>query len=103
MRGLSDGIAHVSYRGGGVFLPARNPYDRQMLLELAIERVRTKGLVQVLLDNRRWTLQRKQNQPSGRCATCGSTAGNVWSRAAGDAATYCVQCAVLGASQPHLS
>jgi len=100
MRGLGNGIAHVSYEGGGLFLPARSPYDRQLLVELAVERVRTKGVVQILVDHRRWMLHPATDRPNQRCATCRCQTAAVWSRAAGDPETYCVRCAVLGSSRP---
>ena len=101
MRGVSNGIAHLSYPGGGLFLPARNAYDRQMVAELAVERVRTRGLVQILIDNKRWLVQWTDDRRNRRCAACGRTVGAVRIRAAGDRAMYCVQCAVFGARHRH--
>jgi hypothetical protein len=36
---ITKGIAHVSFPGGSMVLPARTPYDRQMLLEHIVDRV----------------------------------------------------------------
>lgn len=53
MQALSKGIVHISFAGGGLFLPARSPYDRQMLVEHVTDRVRCKGHLQVLTDDER--------------------------------------------------
>ena len=42
MFGLGQGIAHVSFAGGGFFVPARSSYDRQLLADHALARVRVK-------------------------------------------------------------
>ncbi len=68
---MTKGIAHVSFSGGGMFVPARNPYDRQLLAEHVLSRVRAKGQVQVLLDNQRWMVDRSPGRRSICCSRCG--------------------------------
>jgi hypothetical protein len=51
---ITKGIAHVSFPGGSMVLPARNPYDRQMLLEYVVNRAHARERVQVLVDDLRW-------------------------------------------------
>lgn len=47
MMELAKGIAHVSFAGGGILVPARDPDDRQTLVEHVADHIRAKG--QVLL------------------------------------------------------
>src|SRR5574340_1213979 len=91
------GVAHVSFAGGGVFMPDQNPEDRQQLLDYVTYLVSSKPKVQILLRNQRWLAE------SGHycsCATCGR-ATNVSCREAGDVDVYCVQCALGMPSEQH--
>jgi hypothetical protein len=93
MRGLSDGIAHLSFRGGGFFLPARSPYDRQLLVEYVSARVRADGEVQVLLGNQRWMVHAHRGTLAAPCSICGQAVDSAcYSSSAGDA-PHCVKCA----------
>ena len=96
---LARGIAHVSYPGGGVFLPARDPYDRQTLIEHVNQRVRAKGRVQVLIDSHRWMVQPNSLPLANACAVCGQTADTACYSAGGYGAPYCVACALGGATR----
>jgi hypothetical protein len=96
---LACGIAHVSFPGGGVFLPARGPYDRQTLIEHVNERVRAKGRVQVLIDNHRWMVQRNSPPSVSACALCGEAADATCSSSGGYGGPYCVGCALGGAAR----
>ena len=94
MIALAKGIAHVSFPGGGMFLPARTPYDRETLTDYISHTVHMAGRVQVLVDDQRWLVRGRKNQALGRCTGCDhllDAACNV----AEDAGTsaYCVSCA----------
>ena len=94
---LAGGIAHVSFSGGGLFLPARDPYDRQSLIEHVAQRVRTKGRVQVLVDKHRWMVQASApQQQNAACAACGQAADAACYSATSNAAAYCLRCALGG-------
>ncbi|MBI3782146.1 MAG: hypothetical protein HY270_01975 [Deltaproteobacteria bacterium] len=93
MIGLSPGVAHVSYKGGGLCLPARSPYDRQLLAEQVVYCTRTKGMVQVLVNDDRW-LVHLPTGPRGGCVECGQRMDTAWhAPALGDVA-YCSRCAL---------
>ena len=94
MRVLTDGIAHVSFRGGGFFLPVRTPYDRQMLIEHVASRVRVKGRVQVLVDDRHWMIDLNHEASAPSCMSCGHMMDSACycTRSAGQ--PYCVRCAL---------
>ena len=91
---LSKAIAHVSFPGGGMFLPARSPYDRQMLVEHIADRVRSKGRVQVLLDEQRWMVQLNRGKVRIYCSSCGDAADSACYRAADTGVPYCIICAL---------
>ena len=95
---LARGIAHVSFAGGGIFLPARDPYDRQTLIEHVNRRVHAKGCVQVLIDSHRWIVQSNSPPLASACAVCGQTADTACYSSGGHSAPYCVCCALGGAT-----
>jgi len=94
MTDIHRGIAHVSFPGGGVFLPTRSPYDRQTLTELVTDRARTKGRVQVLVDDQRWTVYCDARP----CVRCGVAAGVACYSPRNRQTGYCVHCALVEAS-----
>ncbi len=89
---MSNGVAHVSFRGGGTFLPARNPYDRQLLVEHVLSRVRAKGRVQVLVNDERWMVHLHRG-PSAGCLSCGYFGDSACYSAVRNGGPYCVKCA----------
>ena len=54
---ITNGIAQVSFPGGNMFLPARDPYDRQMLLEHIVAGAHAGRRVRLLVDDLRWTVR----------------------------------------------
>jgi hypothetical protein len=66
-----QGIAHISFVGGSVFLPARTPYDREMIVDYTAGHVRSKGMVQVIVDGQRWAVQLCDRARASRCSACG--------------------------------
>ena len=96
MTGGTPGIAHVSFTGGGIFVPARTPYDRQMLIEHVVDRVRSKGQVQVSVDNQRWLVHLVLGLSTARCWSCGNSADAVCYPTACGEVVYCVRCALSG-------
>jgi hypothetical protein len=94
MAALAKGIAHVSFAGGGIFLPAGNRYDRETLMEYVADNVRTKGQVQILVDDQRWLARDVRPESGGGCSTCrGRLLGAACYAAADVRTAYCVKCA----------
>jgi hypothetical protein len=91
---MANGIAHISFPGGGVFLPARSPYDRQLLAEHIGERVQAKGQVQVLMREQCWIVRRKLGAQAACCNRCGMTAVPACYSRGCEEICYCVACAV---------
>jgi len=90
------GVAHVSFAGGGVFLPDQKPQDRQHLLDYVTHLVSSKPKVQILLRRQRWLAE---SCSYCFCASCGR-ATNVSCREMGDLDSYCVQCALGSRPEP---
>jgi|JRYF01.1.fsa_nt_gb hypothetical protein len=90
---LSRGIAHVSFKGGGICVPARSPYDRQLLAEQVMSQCRSKGTVQVLLDDDRWMVHTHIGAGPVYCVQCGRRSNSVCYSESHNG-TFCVACAV---------
>lgn len=95
---LPHGIAHVSFAGGGAFLPARTPYDLQMLVEHVLRLVRASGEVQVLVDDRRWIVHLRSGASTAWCSCCGYSLGSVF-YSNGDAKDVCCAECALGENE----
>ena len=90
---LAQGIAHLSFPGGGSFLPARNPYDRQLLTEHVLHRVRASGQAQVLVNDQRWMVYVNLNGEALRCSVCGSRSDVACYSPSTDDVSFCATCA----------
>ena len=90
---LAPGIAHVSFPGGGTFLPARTPYDLQVLAEHVADRARTNGQAQVLIKDQRWTARVGLIMPLPGCAGCGKSLSVACCSNGPEGLLYCVKCA----------
>lgn len=91
---IANGVAHVSFVGGGLFLPARTPYDRQVLVEHVVERAQMKGRVQVLVDDLRWIVHLSRADLAFRCARCGAFSDPACHCATVGDEVYCAKCAL---------
>ncbi len=85
-----NGMAHVSFEGGGLIVPAQTPYERQLLCEHAEASTRQHGSVQLSLNGRLWTLSLNAGAREV-CATCAWSLGNLSYRF--DGQTLCARCA----------
>jgi hypothetical protein len=90
---MTNGIAHVSFSGGGMFVPARSPYDRQLLMENILSRARVKGQVQVLIDGQRWMVYGHASARTVCCSQCGFAVDSACYLGPRDGTPYCVSCA----------
>jgi len=88
---LSPGIAHVSFSGGGLFLPVRSPSDRRHLIENVTARAQTSGLVQVLVDGERWMV-RALTEHTVSCGNCGRRPDSACYSVTDACASYCATC-----------
>lgn len=90
---VMEGIAHVSFPGGGMFLPARSPYDRQILIEHIAARARANQPVQVLVDDLRWMVYVRSGRARAHCAACGCLLHSACYATALHDEGYCLACA----------
>jgi hypothetical protein len=91
-------VAHVSYLGGGIFLPDHGPGDRHTIIEYVGRLLRAKQKVQVLLDNQRWLVQLGEHVC---CARCGLTTDISCREANDDGEPCCLRCA-LSPARPEM-
>lgn len=96
MFGPSDGIAHVSYRGAGFFLPARSPGDRERVAEEVLREAGQYGAVQILLDGVRWLVHRVEARQRVACTACGESTTCICRSETRGAAAFCIRCAIGG-------
>jgi hypothetical protein len=96
MMHLASGVAHLSFPGGGLFLPARDPYDRQVLVEHVASRVRRSGQVQVLIGSQRWVVQLGRGPSMAPCPRCGYAMDALCHLTGSGGVVYCVPCAFTG-------
>ena len=87
------GVAHVSFHGGGIFLPDHGPGDRQTIVDYVARLTHSQPAVQILLENQRWMAQSDDHICCDRCGC----ATNVSCReSSNEAESYCLRCALAG-------
>jgi hypothetical protein len=62
-------VAHISFEGGGLIVPAHTPYDRQLLFEHLEVSTRQHGAVRLAFNHRLWTISATTGQ-HGVCTAC---------------------------------
>jgi hypothetical protein len=101
-------VAHVSYLGGGVFLPDHGPGDRHTIMEYVERLASSKREVQILLDNQRWLVHSGEHTC---CAGCDLATQTTCRDADNGGRCYCLRCALSAARRqeqddpaaPHLT
>ncbi len=61
--------AHITFKGGGLILPVRTPYERELLVEYVEASVKRHGCLLLEVNRRHWTIS-KSNGPRAVCALC---------------------------------
>ncbi|MCK6554602.1 hypothetical protein L6Q96_08500 [Candidatus Binatia bacterium] len=89
---IVDGVVHVSFAGGGVFLPARSVADRNRVEATVQDRMRVTDRVQVLSGGQRWEVRRVHAMQPIECHGCGTVTD---SACFGDGVVFCVACALI--------
>jgi hypothetical protein len=62
-------IAHLSFRGGGLILPAHTPYERELLVECVEATTKRHGHLRLQVDGRHWTIS-TSNGIRAVCVSC---------------------------------
>ncbi len=94
MLGPPEGIAHVSYDGGSLCMPARSPYDRELLAEMVLREALAHDTVQLLFDHDRWLVRRLEWPRRVRCRRCRQPTGCACYSGRRQEAAHCIECAL---------
>lgn len=86
--------AHITFVGGGFLLPARTPYDRQILTEHVLNRARHVEQLQVKVGRKTWLVDRPHEQRPFVCGLCKRQLRVAALHAPPSENVYCVACAL---------
>lgn len=64
------GVARISFQGGALFVPAKTPYDRELLFEHLDLYARRHGTIRVELNRREWTVRKAERAQQSKCDEC---------------------------------
>jgi hypothetical protein len=96
-----NGTAHVTFAGGGIVLPARESFDRELLAEHVAERVRRKGMVRVAIHGRTWSVRRIDDTVTTACTRCRRPLNRTCYATTPGNALHCLRCAFVGSPQSN--
>jgi hypothetical protein len=85
-------VVHVSFVGGGIFLPNEGPADRQYLVDYVAHLLHSQPKVQILRSSERWIAERCGGYCS--CTSCGRASKAVCRETSNTADPYCLRCAL---------
>jgi hypothetical protein len=88
-----NSLAHISFVGGGLLLPAQDPYERELLVEHVVACARKNGGVRVTAHGRAWSVRRIPETSTGSCGRCGGVLQGSWCSTAPGGAPHCLRCA----------
>jgi hypothetical protein len=63
------GVARISFHGGGLLLPAKTPYERELLFEHITDCTKRHGQVRLEFNRREWFV-RLNTSPADVCTAC---------------------------------
>jgi hypothetical protein len=86
--------ALITFVGGGLLLPARTPYDRQVLREHVLNRARNVEQLQVKVGRKTWLVDRPHEQRPLVCGLCKRQLTVAALHAPPSENVYCVACAL---------
>lgn len=86
--------AHLTFAGGGLLLPARTAYDRQVLREHVLNRARHVEHLQVKVGRTTWMVERRSEARPLVCGVCKRRLMVAGLHAPPKHDVYCVACAL---------
>jgi hypothetical protein len=86
--------AHVTYQGGGLLLPTRTPYDRQLLQEHVLHLARREDTIQVRVKRTTWVVETLPEDHSVTCIRCREPLKLAALHTAGHVKMHCATCAL---------
>jgi hypothetical protein len=69
-------IAHISFHGGGLVLPAQTPYERELLMDHIEFAAKGKASIELDLDGRQWTVSSNSRRQEV-CTSCDRQPGQL--------------------------
>jgi hypothetical protein len=87
-------IAHLTFAGGGLLIPADTPYDRQLLREHVLSYARHKEQLRLSVKRKVWQVERPTAQRSFTCERCDRRLTIAALSTGADPSIYCVACAL---------
>jgi hypothetical protein len=85
-------IARIHMDGGALLLPARTPYEREVVLDHVRHRLRLHGFVQLEMNGRRCRVEPVAAASGATCAGCARRVGGLACRLG--AQLLCIDCAL---------
>jgi hypothetical protein len=92
-------IARIEMDGGALLLPARTPYEREVVLDHVRHRLRLYGFVHLEMNGRRCRIEAVAAASGAACAGCRRRIAGFACRLV--AQMLCVDCAVTPAGPPR--
>ncbi len=86
--------AHLTYHGGGLLIPARTPYERQVLREHVLACARHQAHLRVKVGRQLWTIERPTAERPHICVDCDRQLTVAALFRATDPRAHCVRCAL---------
>jgi hypothetical protein len=83
-------VAHISFEGGGLIVPAQTPYERELLFEHLEISAKRHGCVRLDVNRAHWTISLRDGDQEA-CALCRRGLGSLIYRF--EDQTLCGQCA----------
>ncbi len=77
-----------------MFLPAHDPYDRQMLLEHIVARTHAERRVRLRVDDLRWMVRLRQGPANAPCSACHCVLNSTCYSTNEHGAAHCLGCAM---------
>lgn len=85
-------LVHLSFVGGGIFLPNEGPADRQDLVDYVAHLLHSRPAVQIRRSAQQWMAE--QCADCCHCACCGRATKAVCYERTNAAEAYCLRCAL---------
>ncbi len=86
--------AHVMFGNGGLVLPNRTPYERQILQDYVVDQAHHTDKLRIRIGRMLWVAERPRDDRPMVCVHCRRPLKVAALHASGSEATYCAACAL---------
>ncbi len=91
---MAPQIAHIVFPDGGLIVPARTPYDRQLLQEHVLASVHHRQLLRINIGPDGWAVKRAKPRHPIVCGLCDRRITHAVCHEVGSPVPFCVACAL---------